>query len=103
MPLIRNHFTKQSYTKIHNRVIEDSNLSFKALGLYLYLRSKPNDWRFTEDTIAKQHKDGVTSVRSAIKELEHAGYLKREYKYTEVKGREVIYNIYEISSLENLT
>lgn len=103
MPLIRNHFTKQSFTKVHNSVIEDNKLSFKALGLYLYLRSKPNDWKFTEDTISKHHKDGVTSVRSAIKELETAGYLKREYRYTDVKGREVIYNIYETSSLGNLT
>lgn len=103
MPIIKNHYINEPYTKIHNSVVNDSKLSFKALGLYLYLRSKPENWKFTEEMIAKHHKEGITAIRSAIKELEEAGYLKREFKYLEIKGREVIYNIYETSSLENLS
>jgi DNA-binding MarR family transcriptional regulator len=103
MPIIKNHYINEPYTIIHNSVVNDTKLSFKALGLYLYLRSKPESWKFTEEQLAKQHKEGVTAIRSAIKELQEAGYLKREFNYQEIKGREVIYHIYETSSLENLS
>ena len=40
------------------------------------LRQK-SDWNFTLEWLSKRHKDGIASVRSAMVELEAAGYVTR--------------------------
>ena len=37
---------KKDFTIIKNEVI-NSGISMKALGLFIYLKSKPKDWRFS--------------------------------------------------------
>jgi len=63
---------------IRNSVIEDSRLSFKALGILTYLLSKPSNWVIHEYEVARSHGCGRDAVRSALRELEAAGYLIRE-------------------------
>lgn len=53
-------------------------LSLKAIGLYVYICSKPDNWNFSVGGTASQLKDGKDSIRSAIKELEDAGFLERQ-------------------------
>jgi hypothetical protein len=65
------------YTVIDNGTIEDDRLSFKALGLLVYILSKPDHWRTDRDHLAGTHADGVTAVASALRELEVAGYIER--------------------------
>ena len=70
---------KQKYTTILHDITLDPNLSLKDLGLLVKLLSLPDNWEFSEkglETILK--KDGQTSIRTAIKNLEKFGYLKRE-------------------------
>lgn len=71
---------QKKFTVIDNAVIEDIELSWKAKGLFIYLWSKPDDWQFYEVEVAKHSKDGRDSLRSALKELEGKGYLKRSRK-----------------------
>lgn len=57
--------------------INDALLSYKAKGILLYLLSKPDDWVISIADIIKHSTDGITSVKSAIKELTLRGYLQR--------------------------
>lgn len=68
---------RRSYTVIDNAALNDARLSFKALGLLVFLLSKPDDWRFNYRHISTTHPDGEVAVRSGMAELEGAGYLVR--------------------------
>lgn len=75
MPFLRKEH-KENYTCISNDVFR-SDLSLKARGMLCTMLSLPDDWEFSENGLQAILKDGQTSVRSAIKELETAGFLSR--------------------------
>jgi hypothetical protein len=52
-------------------------LSFKALGIHAYLMSKPDNWRANESQLAQAHDEGISAIRSGIKELIEHGYISR--------------------------
>jgi len=68
---------KNKYGIAPNEILNNENISLKAKGLYTYLQSKPDGWKFSIQRISLQTKDGKSAVREAIKELENFGYLKR--------------------------
>ena len=39
--------------------------------------SLPDDWNYNMQGLASLSRDGIDSIRSAIKELEHHGYVQR--------------------------
>ncbi len=61
-----------------NELLNCKELSLKAKGLFTYLQSKPEGWRFDAVRIARESKDEKASVRTGLRELEEAGYLKRK-------------------------
>jgi hypothetical protein len=61
-----------------NELLNDSTISLKAKGLYVYMQSKPADWSFSLDKISYQNKDGKDSVRNAINELMQSGHLTKK-------------------------
>lgn len=67
---------KENYTCISNDVFR-SSLSLKARGMLCTMLSLPDDWEFSENGLQAILADGQTSIRSAIKELEKAGFLSR--------------------------
>lgn len=68
----------RNFSIIDNDLLNDSSLSFKARGLLAYMLSKPDDWKFyTTELARRSSKDGVTAIRSALEEIEKAGYLIR--------------------------
>lgn len=67
----------KGFTIIDNDVINDDRMHLKALGLFAYMWSKPDDWQFYVSEIASHFKDGESAVSSAMKELMTLGYLKR--------------------------
>lgn len=77
MVRIKKQYTK-GFTTINNDILNDTELSFKAKGLFSYLWSLPDDWVYYETEVTKHSTDGRGSVRSGLKELEEKGYLKRE-------------------------
>lgn len=60
-----------------NDLLNNKNISLKTKGMFVFLQSKPENWRFSTERISKQSKDGIAAVRSALQELEEYGYLKR--------------------------
>ena len=76
---------KKDFTIIKNEVI-NSGISMKALGLFLYLKSKPKYWRFSTSRIQNEVKTGLHSIRECIKELEKANLIQRK-KTNNKKGQ----------------
>lgn len=78
MPYFRRPKDEQNpYARIHNAVLEDSDLSFKAKGILCYLLSKSDDWEVYQAQLSRLGPDGETAVRSGLKELIEAGYVHR--------------------------
>ncbi len=67
---------KSPYTKVGNRIFNDKSLSLKAIGIYCLLWSLPDSWRFSVSGLSTLVRDNPASVKTGIKELEKAGYLK---------------------------
>lgn len=69
---------QKGFTTVDNVVLNDTSLSWKAKGLFVYLWSQSDEWDFYETEVAKHSTDKVGSLKSGLKELEHQGYLKRQ-------------------------
>jgi len=65
------------FTVLSNTFLDDTRLSLKAIGLLSYMLRLPDDWNFTIEWLSGKHKDGLASIRTAILELEAAGYVTR--------------------------
>lgn len=76
---------QQKYGVTPDAVLNSLEITFKAKGLYGFIQSKPDGWRFSAYRISKQGKDGIDSVKSGLQELEEAGLLER-IKYQNKKG-----------------
>lgn len=74
------------YVMIDRRLLNDTNLSWKAKGILAYLLSLPDDWKIYENELVKHSRDGKESLRSGIKELINAGYIER-VQLRDEKGR----------------
>lgn len=75
------------YTVIDNVAVEDHALSFRALGLLVFLLSKPDHWEVRYRHLAELGREGQHSVRVTLRELEQAGYLVRERHHDPVTGK----------------
>jgi hypothetical protein len=69
---------EKDYSVISNAFIKNPNLSMKAKGLFCYLLSLPEDWRIYIKELPDHFSDGEDAIRSAVKELKDAGYIKHE-------------------------
>lgn len=77
MAIIHRKLTNK-FTPISNNLLADKRLSWKARGLLGYMLSMKEDWQFyTAELATHSDKDGISSVRTGIQELEKVGYLKR--------------------------
>lgn len=86
---------ERAYTVVSNGTIRDDSLSFKATGMLVFLLSMPDDWRPNRTHLAKVKTDGDASVRSAIAELEQAGYVVRQREQLSNGTFEWQYHVYE--------
>lgn len=75
-----------NWTVIRNEVICDPRLSFKATGVLIYILSKPDHWHTTTAHLATVKKEGLDAIRTAMTELERAGYVRRR-RYQDTIGR----------------
>lgn len=86
------------YVVMSNRHFREKQMSLKAKGLLSEMLSLPDDWDYSIAGLAAINKESVTSIKSALAELQEFGYLKIEKIYPDKSnsGRiEYIYNVYE--------
>ena len=76
MAILRSRYMTHSFTNISNRVLNDSRLSWKARGLLVHLLSKPGNWKVIPSRMEKDSPQGISAIRSGLKELEKYGYAK---------------------------
>lgn len=69
---------KGNYTILPNALLLDDTISDKARGLLVRLLSRPDNWNVNVGHLVKTGKAGHVAVRSALKELEDAGYIRRD-------------------------
>lgn len=59
-----------------HHVENDPRLSWKAVGLLTYMLTRPPNWEFYKGDLVNRHTDGRDGVKSGLKELRAAGYLR---------------------------
>lgn len=84
-----------NYTVMSNYHLRDKKLTFKAKGMLSFMLSLPDDWDYSLNGLCSVSKEGITSIRSTLNELEKTKYLKIK-KVKDSKGLfEYEYYIYE--------
>ena len=76
----------QDYTVMSNFHLKDRSLSLKSKGLLSLILSLSEDWNYTTRGLAAICKEGVDSIGTALKELDGAGYIKRN-RLRDEKGK----------------
>lgn len=76
MPVFRVERTK-NFTVMSNHHLRDKTISLKAKGLLSQMLSLPDDWDYILRGLAAINKESIDTVRTAIHELEAAGYIVR--------------------------
>ena len=66
-----------SFAVVPNITANDSQLSIDALGLLVFLLSKPNDWQVNVANLRKRFEIGRDRVYAILKQLETAGYVRK--------------------------
>lgn len=74
---------RKRYATIARETVNDVRLSYRARGVLCWLLDKPDDWSADSESIAAQGKEGRDAVRTALKELERIGYLRRAKRQTD--------------------
>ena len=82
MAVFRVEKTKD-FTIMSNYHLRDKNLSLKAKGLLSQMLSLPEEWNYTLAGLAHINKESKDAIRSAVNELEQAGYITRRQTTTE--------------------
>jgi hypothetical protein len=86
----------QNYTVMSNHHLRNAGLSLKAKGLLSQMLSLPEDWDYTLAGLSHINRESVEAIRTAVLELETAGYVVRRQTRGE-SGRmgTIEYTIYE--------
>lgn len=71
---------RDRFVVIAKAALEDGRLSWKARGILAYLLTKPDSWRVYSKQVVSAGPDGRDAVLSAFRELEDAGYMRRDPK-----------------------
>lgn len=101
MSVFRVERTKD-YTVMSNHHLKNKNLSLKAKGLLSQMLSLPDEWDYSLKGLAHINKESVDAVRTAVLELEAAGYVVREQqRAAQGTFSQIEYVIYEIPQLES--
>ncbi|GAB4071734.1 hypothetical protein KHC28_00325 [Ancylobacter sonchi] len=75
--IIRRRYNR-NFTVLPNAVVEDDRLSPEALGVLVYLRSRPEAWNVELSHLSERFRIGRDKTQRVVAELVEAGWIKRE-------------------------
>ena len=86
----------RGYTVMSNHHLRNRDLSLKAKGLLSQMLSLPESWDYTLKGLSLINRESIDAIRTAIWELEKAGYITRQQSRDD-KGKmaDMVYTIYE--------
>ena len=87
---------RQNFTVIPNDMANDDRLGADALGLLVYLLTKPNDWKVRVNELRKRFDMGKDKTYRILGNLEQLGYVTRESVRTEGKFSETRYIVRDL-------
>ena len=84
------------YTIMSNHHLRNKELTLKAKGLLSQMLSLPEDWDYTLAGLSHINRESIDAIRTAVWELEKAGYiLRRQGRDEKGKMTAIEYTIYE--------
>ena len=91
----------KNYTVMSNQHFKNKSLSLKAKGLLSLMLSLPDDWNYNMQGLASLSRDGIDSVLSAIKELNHHKIPKEVNQHKLIIHLRLLKIINDTASLNN--
>ena len=86
----------RGYTVMSNHHLRNKELSLKAKGLLSQMLSLPEDWDYTLAGLSHINRESIDAIRTAVWELEKAGYItRRQGRDAKGKMAAIEYTIYE--------
>ena len=84
------------YTVMSNHHLRNKELTLKAKGLLSQMLSLPEDWDYTLAGLSHINRESIDAIRTAVWELDKAGYiLRRQGRDEKGKMTAIEYTIYE--------
>jgi len=74
----RGPMAADQFTQIRNALFRDPRLSLKDKGLFGLISTHRDGWGVTPESLATCCTDGVSAIKSALRNLERFGYLRRD-------------------------
>lgn len=75
--IVRSPRPDSHFTILANETLRNPKLTLRARGLLALLLSYPDNWRTSSTSLALVCPDGRDAIRTALRELDTAGYLRR--------------------------
>ena len=86
----------RGYTVMSNHHLRNRDLTLKAKGLLSQMLSLPDNWDYTLAGLSHINRESIDAIRTAVWELEKAGYiLRRQGRDEKGKMTAIEYTIYE--------
>ena len=74
----------KGYTVMSNHHLRNKDLTLKAKGLLSQMLSLPEDWDYTLAGLSHINRESIDAIRTAVWELEKAGYITRRQGHIEM-------------------
>lgn len=87
--------TDDPFTRVPNSAVNDPDLDLKSRGLLLLMLSLPDNWVFRERNLAEKAGVGREQIRTAMRTLMDAGYVRRRHEAQDGKPPLIVTEVYD--------
>lgn len=98
--MIRRAENRQFYTIVDGKTVNDTELSFEALGLLVRMLSMSDEWEFSIDGLAYQFNASRKTVARLVKELREKGYIS--IQFSKNKGGQFASCSWEVNEIRRM-